>query len=97
MTDPYIDKNGVLKNKLNIQNREELKQREADIGFVKLINVDSVFAGEFDEELLKNIHIHIFKDIYDWAGEYRKVPLYKEELVLPRYSIPYTDYKEIEK
>lgn len=96
MTDPYIDENGVLKNKLHIKNEQELKQKEADIGFLKLINVDSVLEGFFDESLLRKIHKHIFEDIYDWAGEYRTIPLFKEELVLPRYSIPYTDYNEIE-
>ena len=95
MTDPYIGENGVLKNKLNITDEEELKQKEADIGFLKLINVDSVLDGFFDESLLKNIHNHIFGDIYEWAGQYRTIPLFKEEYVLPRYSIPYTDYKEI--
>ena len=96
MTDPYVDENGVLKNKLHIKTESELKQKEADIGFLKLINVDSVLEGFFDESLLKKIHKHIFGAIYDWAGEYRVVPLYKEEYVLPRYSIPYTDCNEIE-
>lgn len=96
MTDPYIDENGVLKNKLHIKDEQELKQKEADIGFLKLINVDSVLDGFFDEALLRKIHKHIFGDIYDWAGEYRTIPLYKEELVLPRYSIPYTEPENIE-
>ena len=97
MKDPYVYENGVLKNKLNITSYDELNQAEADIGFAKLINIDSVDINYFDEELLKRIHKHIFEDIFDWAGEYRKVPLVKEELVLPGYSIPYTEYTKISK
>ena len=97
MDDPYVDQNGVLKNKLNISSRDLLRQAEADIGFLKLINVDSIEIESFDEILIKKIHKHIFDDIYEWAGEYRTVPLIKEELVLPGYSIPYTDYPNIHK
>lgn len=97
MKDPYIDSNGVLKNKLNITDYDELKKAEADIGFLKLINVDSVDVRFFDEELIRRIHHHIFSDIFDWAGEYRTIPLFKEELVLPRYSIPYSSPDNISK
>ena len=97
MTDPYIYPNGVLINKLNEKSYEKLNQIEADIGFVKLINIDSIDITSFDENLLKAIHKHIFEDIFSWAGEFRTVPIVKEEIVLPRYSIPYTDYKNISK
>lgn len=97
MKDPYTYENGVLKNKLNIRSYEELNQAEADIGFAKLINVDAVNVEYFDENLIKEIHKHIFSDIFDWAGEYRTVPLIKEELVLPRYSISYSEPNKIAK
>lgn len=97
MKDPYTYDNGVLKNKLNITSYEKLNKAEADIGFAKLINVDSINVEYFDENLIKGIHKHIFEDIFDWAGEYRTVPLIKEELVLPRYSIPYSEPSKIEK
>ena len=96
LTDPYVLENGCLKNKLNITSSDKLRQAEADIGFLKIINVDSVDGDYPDEVLIQNIHKHIFEDIFDWAGEYRKVPLVKEELVLPGYSIPYSDYQNIQ-
>ena len=95
--DPYVNKNGVLISKLGNYDYEELRQVEADIGFVKLINIDALEIKKFDTNLLKKIHKHIFEDIYNWAGEYRTVPLVKEELVLPGYSLPYTEPKNIEK
>ena len=103
MTDPYINEHGILKNKLNITTEVELMKAEANIGFVKLIDIDSVLINEdgnvnkFDEELIKKIHKHILGDIFDWAGEYRTVPMVKEEVVLPGYSIPYTDFNNISK
>ena len=97
MKDPYLDKNDVLFNKLNIVDNEELNQAEADIGFLKLISVDDVNVDFFNTDLIKKIHKHIFEDIYDWAGEYRSVPLYKEEAVIPMISIKYSDPQNIEK
>ncbi|MBQ6498005.1 MAG: Fic family protein [Bacilli bacterium] len=97
MTDPYVYENGVLKNKLNIRDYEKLNQAEADIGFLKLINIDSIKIDYFDEETIKRLHHHIFEDIFEWAGKYRVIPLYKEELVLPMCSINYSEYRNISK
>ena len=97
MKDPYINSNNVLINKLNINDYNELNKAEADIGFLKLINIDSINFDYFDENLIKKIHKHIFEDIFDWAGEYRKVPIVKEEVVLPGYSIPYSHHNNISK
>ena len=97
MNDPYTDENGVLLNKLGITDYYELSEAEADIGFVKIMNVDSLNVDCFDEELLKKIHKHIFEDIFNWAGEYRRVPIIKEELVLPGCSVEYSRYQEISK
>ena len=37
MKDPYIQENGTLKNKLGIEEYDDLNKAEKDIGFVKLI------------------------------------------------------------
>ena len=97
MKDPYIDENGVLKNKLGITNDEELKEAEKDIAFVKLIGVEELEKETVNANLLKDIHKYLFNDIYDWAGEYRTVPIYKEEVVLPGLSLEYAQPKDIEK
>jgi cell filamentation protein len=31
----------------------------------------------FDADHVRAIHRHLFQDVYDWAGEYRTVPIYK--------------------
>lgn len=95
MNDPYVYENGTLINRLNIKDYEKLKQAEADIGFLKLINIDSIKVENFDINLLKKIHHHIFENIYDWAGEFRTVPIVKEEVVLPGLSLEYADVKHV--
>jgi cell filamentation protein len=97
MRDPYTDSNNVLKNKLNIKDYHKLNQAEADIGFLKLVSLDSLEYENLDENLIKKIHKHIFEDIFDWAGEYRTVPVVKQEKVLAGFSIPYSDASSIPK
>ena len=97
INDPYTYEDGTLKNKLNIRDHQELRKAEADIGFLKLINVDSVKAEKLNEELLCDIHYHIFENIFDWAGKYRTVPVYKTELVIPGISLRYADVGNIVK
>lgn len=93
--DPYVLENGTLKNKLGITDYKKLKNAEADIGFVKLIDIELVHTGDFDSKQICNIHKHIFEDIFDWAGEYRTVPVYKEEIVIPGLSLEYEKPEKI--
>lgn len=94
MKDPYIQDNGVLVNKLNIQDAETLKQREAEITYVKLTTVDMI-EGNFDYEHLKKMHQHIFGDVYEFAGSERTVPVEKSEKILNGMSVQYTPPKDI--
>ena len=98
MKDPYVLENGeTLKNLLGITDSKKLQQAETDIGYVKLLNAEDQFKTECDINLIKNIHKHIFRDIYEWAGEFRKTPLYKEERVIPGISLEYARPENIEK
>lgn len=96
MIDPYIQKNGTLKNKLGIENYSKLNDAEKDITFTKFLNIEKTFKTSFDAEYLKSIHKHIFEDIFEWAGSFRTVPIYKEEVVIPGLSLNYTPPEEIE-
>ena len=95
MKDPYILEDGTLKNLLGITDYKELKQAETDIGYAKLINAHEEVIEKCDENLLKKIHKHIFEDIFEWAGEYRTVPIEKEEIVIPMLSLQYAMPKDI--
>ena len=97
MEDPYILENGTLRNKLGITDYQKLKEAECDLGFVKLMTVDSIDTDCNPSTLVKRVHQHIFGDIFDWAGEYRTVPIYKEEVVIPGISLEYGAPREIKR
>lgn len=86
---------GILKNKLGINDYDMLNQAEADLTFSKFLNIEKTFKTKFDINYVKAIHKHIFEDIFDWAGEFRNVPIVKEEIVLPGLSLNYAESKEI--
>lgn len=68
----------VLKNKFNIMDHDELKEREAEASFERLVELyENPITGGFDANHLKAIHRYIFQDVYDWAGEYRIVNMQK--------------------
>ena len=95
--DPYVQENGTLKNKLGITDYDTLNLAEKDITFSKFLNVEKTFSTNFNISYIKSIHKHIFEDIFEWAGNFRDVPVYKEEIVIPGLSIDYTEPKNIEK
>lgn len=98
MVDPYVYENtDVLKNKLGIKNKEELDKAESDISFSKILSVDSVVVPKkFDLEYLQEIHKYLFGDIYEFAGEIRKIPIEKPEVVLDGMSVEYVYPTKIE-
>jgi len=78
--DPYIDPaSGVLANKLGITDAESLQLVEYTLA-QKAAPEAATFAdsvAELDEAALRAIHHILFRDVYDWAGEVRTVPLAK--------------------
>ena len=97
MKDFYVYENtNVLINKLNIKNLQELDQVEGNM--VSLIMSD-IIANPFKIESvfdIKRIHQMLFCDLYEWAGENRKLNIYKQEQVLDGLSVNYSDYKSID-
>jgi cell filamentation protein len=64
---------GVLINKFNIRNKEELNTVERQITALNILKLEETpTKGNFDLKHIKNIHKFIFGDIYDWAGQIRK-------------------------
>lgn len=62
----------VLKNKLNIRDRDELKQAEEEITALKqYMLMESPIKGRFTKTQLLNIHRFLFEDIYPFAGHIR--------------------------
>ena len=62
-----------------------------------MIDIDTAFKKRFTADDLKAAHKHIFEDIFEWAGEFRTVPVYKTEVVIPGLSLQYSEAKNIER
>lgn len=68
----------VLINKLDIREQEKLYTFERKLTMLRILElIDRPTKGNFDFEHLKEIHRYIFQDVYDWAGEVRKVDIAK--------------------
>lgn len=81
-SDPHIDENGVLKNKLGATTNEMLEDRERDITALRIVMLKAnPISGNFDLKHLKAIHRFIFSPIYHWAGQIRQGSLSKGETV----------------
>lgn len=66
----------VLRNKLELTKQDDLDQYEGEITALRLIELqENPILGKFDLEHLKQLHFHIFQDVYDWAGEVRTVDI----------------------
>lgn len=67
----------VLRNRLGIQNAEALDYAERMLARDRM--AQGCPGGDFDLAHLQAIHRHLFQDVYEWAGEIRRVPLAKGE------------------
>lgn len=68
----YTYENGVLVNKLEIKNQEELDNMEAALTYLRLNNLhmqENKFS--FNYMYYLNLHKYIFQDLYSFAGEVR--------------------------
>jgi len=77
MNDPYLDpQSGILRNKAGSTDQESLDRAESTAVSVRSILLQlNPLKGNFDSEHLKAIHSYLFRDVYDWAGQYRAIPL----------------------
>lgn len=68
----------VLKNKMGIRDMEQLHEMERKLTMLRILELlDKPVRGTFDLKHLQAVHAYIFQDVYDWAGELRKVDIAK--------------------
>lgn len=78
MGDYFSYEAGPLANKLGINDPDLLKEIEAKIVMLRLLELEeSPLEGTFDFDHLCRIHHFLFSDIYDFAGQIRDVRLAK--------------------
>ena len=89
MQDPYCYPNSrTLKNKLNIHDFNRLLEAERRLSkYREAEMLNMPIMGRFDFEHLKRIHEYLFQDVYDWAGEVRKVDIAKGNLFCRVFAI----------
>lgn len=68
----------VLMNKFNIMDAGKLETVERGLSSrqISLLR-DTGVTGKFDVDHLKSIHEQVFGKIYDWAGEFRGIQVWK--------------------
>jgi cell filamentation protein len=66
----------VLINKPGITDPLALEAFEADATAIRMLELlQAPVAGSFNVEHLREIHRHLFQDVYDWAGDFRLVDI----------------------
>lgn len=97
MKDIYVyEGTSVLINKLDIKDAKLLDEKE---GAIVSLNVFDLISHPFKIKSvfdIKIVHKKLFSDLYEWAGENRKINLYKDEPVLNGLSVNYSEYKNID-
>jgi cell filamentation protein len=73
-TDITILSTTTLRNKLGITDPQQLATTEADFTAFRVAELRTApVRGGFDSAHLQEIHHHVYQDVYDWAGELRRV------------------------
>ncbi|WP_427018947.1 Fic/DOC family protein [Pseudarthrobacter sp. P1] len=78
--DPYlIPGTAVLRNLVGAKTPEELAAAEADLSFARATQLlDDPVPATNDLAELKAIHFHLFQDLFEWAGQTRRVDVRKD-------------------
>ena len=66
----------VMKNKLGIRDEKALIEAERKLTFIKTAELEhNPLPGGLDFDYLRRIHRFLFGEIYEWAGENRKIDI----------------------
>ena len=98
MRDIYLYKNSnVLKNKLGIKDAAAFEKAEVNLTCNAIYELEmSPLPGSYDYfSHYCAVHQYIFRDVYDWAGVPRTVPMEKGEAMLGYMSIEYAKPEKI--
>ena len=81
------------KEKNNDINHNELECDLVSTRIVELLQEDNF---ELSIDYLKYVHKYLFQDVYEFAGEFRKVDFSKHKRILNNDSVAYGDHKLLE-
>lgn len=94
MPNAYSDDEGVLQNKLGLTDVYQLSKAEYELASIR---ADEILTGtislahlSYNLDRLMAIHLHLFQDIYAWAGKLRTVYSTKRSAdgIVTRFAAP---------
>ena len=80
------------KDKIKELNKTELECDFVSTRIVELLSIDNF---ELSVDYLKYVHRYLFQDVYEFAGEFRKVDFSKHEKILNNDSVAYGDSRTL--
>ena len=80
-----------------ITKEKNINHNELECDFVSMRIVELLNQGNFElsVDYLKYIHKYLFQDVYEFAGEFRKIDFSKHEKILNNDSVAYGDSKTL--
>ena len=77
--------------------QDSINHNELECDFVSMRIVELLDKNNFElsVDYLKYIHKYLFQDIYEFAGEFRKINFSKHEKILNNDSVAYGDFKTL--
>ena len=84
----------IEKENENVINHNELECDFVSTRIVELLDEDKF---ELSVDYLKYVHKYLFQDIYEFAGEFRKIDFSKHEKILNNDSVAYGDCNTLTK
>ena len=72
-----------------------LNELECDFVSMRIVELLSIDNFELSVDYLKYVHKYLFQDIYEFAGEFRKINFSKHEKILNNDSVAYGDFKTL--
>lgn len=82
----------IEKDKKQELNHNEL---ECDFVYTRIVELLQIDNFELSVDYLKYIHKYLFQDVYEFAGEFRKIDFSKHEKILNNDSVAYGDCKTL--
>ena len=81
------------------ENKNEINYNELECDFVSIRIVELLDENKFElsVDYLKYIHKFLFQDVYEFAGEFRKINFSKHEKILNNDSVAYGDCNTLTK
>ena len=82
----------IEKEKQNDINHNEMECDLVSTRIVELLQIDNF---ELSVDYFKHVHKYLFQDVYEFAGEFRKIDFSKHEKILNNDSVAYGDSKTL--